>query len=292
MNAENLKRWLNVGNINITARTTTGNEIAIIEYDGKTTTLYSGPLGSGGGNGSNVSITAHTTAGNHIATLMINNTPYDLHGGVISSLTTSTGTGIYNLLGISGNTSGSRTIFNGNNKIKMNPYNGILSATTFSGTLKGTFSGSSYSTTGTGKYYLLGHSSISPTGTSYFYKNANVYMSGGTLYASSDERLKTFIENVDGDPEKIKQIPKVYFHWNNDEAKSRQLGTFAQGLEKVYPELVIKDNDDFETRGVSYDKLGVVALAGIDKLYEMIQKLQETNEKLESRIKELEDKLK
>ena len=198
--------------------------------------------------------------------------------------TTGSTSSTYQLLGTTASSSGAYgTIGSSLSSIKMNPSTGTLSATTFSGTLNGKIK----ATTGTSKYYLLGHSTSTNTADSV-YKNANVYMSGGTLYASSDERLKTFIENVDGDPEKIKQIPKVYFYWNNDEEKNRQLGTFAQGLEKVYPELVCKDEDG--TRGVSYDKLSVVSLAGIDKLYEMIQELQKKNEGLEKRIEDLENK--
>lgn len=198
--------------------------------------------------------------------------------------TTGNTSSTYQLLGTTASSSGAYgTIGSSLSSIKMNPSTGTLSATTFVGNLNGKIK----ATTGTSKYYLLGHLTSANTADSV-YKNANVYMSGGTLYASSDERLKTFIENVDGDPEKIKQIPKVYFHWNDDEEKNRQLGTFAQGLETVYPELVCKDEDG--TRGVSYDKLSVVSLAGIDKLYEMIQELQKKNEELEKRIKDLENK--
>ena len=198
--------------------------------------------------------------------------------------TTGSSTSTYQLLGTTASSSGAYgTIGSSLSSIKMNPSTGTLSATTFVGNLNGKIN----ATTGTSKYYLLGHSLSSNTADSV-YKNANVYMSGGALFASSDERLKTFIENVDGDPEKIKQIPKVYFHWNDDEEKNRQLGTFAQGLEKVYPELVCKDEDG--TRGVSYDKLSVVSLAGIDKLYEIVQELQKKNEELEKRIKDLENK--
>ena len=113
-------------------------------------------------------------------------------------------------------------------------------------------------------------------------------MQNGNLYAASDKTLKTHIDHVNGDPELIRQIPKVHFHWNDDESKKAQMGTYAQDLEKVYPELVATSEDGI--KAVAYDKLGVVALAGIDKLYEMVQQLQAKNEELEKRIKELENK--
>ena len=65
------------------------------------------------------------------------------------------------------------------------------------------------------------------------------------------------------------------------------MGTYAQDLEEVYPELVTKDKDGI--RAVAYDRLGVVALAGIDKLYDMVQELMKKNDELEKRIKELEE---
>ena len=141
--------------------------------------------------------------------------------------------------------------------------------------------------TGTGQYYLLGHSTTG-NGSYSVYKNSNVYMNNGSIFAASDRTLKTHIEDVDGSLDKIKRIPKAYFHWNNDEDKKRQMGTYAQDLEEVYPELVTKDKDGI--RAVAYDRLGVVALAGIDKLYDMVQELMKKNDELEKRIKELENK--
>ena len=140
------------------------------------------------------------------------------------------------------------------------------------------------STNSTSKLFLIG--ATGQTSSIQTYSNSNVYMTDGNLYAKSDMTLKTVIEEVDGNPEKIKQIPKVIFHWNNDEEKKRVLGTLAQGLEKVYPEIVTKDEDDI--RGVGYDRMGVIALAGIDKLYEMIQELQRENKELRKRIEDLE----
>ena len=142
---------------------------------------------------------------------------------------------------------------------------------------------------GTGKYYLIGGGFGSSTSSkATLMSNSNVYMENGNLYASSDKTLKTHIDNVDGDLEKIKRIPKTIFHWNDDDNKKRQLGTYAQDVEEVYPEIVTKDDNGI--RGVAYDRMGVIALAGIDKLYELVQQLQATNKELEKRIKDLENK--
>ena len=138
-----------------------------------------------------------------------------------------------------------------------------------------------YATSGSGTYYLLGHNSSS-NGNYSVYKNSYVYMNNGSIFAASDRTLKTHIEDIDGSLDKIKRIPKVYFHWNNDEDKKRQMGTYAQDLEEVYPELVTKDKDGI--RAVAYDRLGIVALAGIDKLYEENKELKERLKKIEEHL--------
>ena len=161
-----------------------------------------------------------------------------------------------------------------------------VSATTAASATTAKSASTVYAITGSGTYYLLGHNSSS-NGNYSVYKNSNVYMNNGSIFAASDRTLKTHIEDIDGSLDKIKRIPKVYFHWNNDEDNKRQMGTYAQDLEEVYPELVTKDKDGI--RAVAYDRLGVVALAGIDKLYDMVQELMKKNDELEKRIKELEE---
>ena len=56
------------------------------------------------------------------------------------------------------------------------------------------------------------------------------------------------------------------------------MGTYAQDIEKVYPEVVSRDDNG--NLAVGYDRLSVIALAGIDELYKMIQDLKEENKQL------------
>lgn len=112
-------------------------------------------------------------------------------------------------------------------------------------------------------------------------------LSGNTLYAyggfyeTSDERLKVFGNEVEVDLDKILQLPKVYFTWKNDESKKSNIGTSAQELQKIYPELVSTDDDGI--LHVAYDKLSIIALRGIDKLYKEITDLKKRVETLESK---------
>ena len=82
----------------------------------------------------------------------------------------------------------------------------------------------------------------------------------------------------------MKTIPKKYFTWKDDESKTLQIGTGAQSLQKIYPELV-KDNEGILT--VAYDKLAIIALAAVDKLYDEKKALEERVERLEKLIEKL-----
>ena len=74
--------------------------------------------------------------------------------------------------------------------------------------------------------------------------------------------------------EKLKQIPKQYFEWNSGEPECQQIGISAQKVAELYPELVnVDENGEY---AVSYDKLSMVALAAVDKLYDEINHIKET----------------
>lgn len=106
---------------------------------------------------------------------------------------------------------------------------------------------------------------------------------GGGFFQTSDETLKNFKESIPIDFEALKSIPKKYFTWKDGDNKI-EIGTGAQSLQKVYPELVT-DNNGVLT--VAYDKLSVIALAAIDKLYDEKKALEERVERLEKFIEKL-----
>ena len=137
-------------------------------------------------------------------------------------------------------------------------------------------------TTSAGKLYIVGSTSKSGTTASLNTSTTDVYMQDGEVYAASDERLKDFGDNVEVDFNKLSEIPKVYYSWKNDEEKRQMIGTSAQKLKEIYPELV-SENEDGKL-AVSYEKLSIIALAAIDKLYK-------ENEELKDRLKRIEEKL-
>ena len=146
-------------------------------------------------------------------------------------------------------------------------------------------------TTASTKNYLLG--AISPTvktGPDTVHTSMGCWFSGSNIYQSSDERLKNFIGDVDVDLDRLKDIPKKYFTWKDGSDSDVNIGTSAQKLNEIYPSLVDKSNPDH--LGVSYDKMSIIALAAIDKLYEELKAMREENQMLRERISTIEEKLK
>lgn len=111
-----------------------------------------------------------------------------------------------------------------------------------------------------------------------------VYANGG-FFESSDETLKDFHSNIPIDLDALSKLPKKYFTWKSDDTTSH-IGTSAQELQKIYPELVSADSDGI--LHVAYDKLSVVALAAIDKLYNSLEDMRTENEELKVRLERLE----
>ena len=135
-------------------------------------------------------------------------------------------------------------------------------------------------TTSGEKLYIVGSTSQTGTTTSLNTSTTDVYMQGGEVYAASDERLKDFGDNVEVDFNELSEIPKVYYSWKSDEEKRQMIGTSAQKLREIYPELVSENEDG--KMAVSYEKLSIIALAAIDKLHK-------ENEELKDRLKRIEE---
>lgn len=92
------------------------------------------------------------------------------------------------------------------------------------------------------------------------------------FFQTSDVRKKNFGSDVEINFEELKSIPKKYFEWKDDPNEVQQIGTSAQALLRVYPQIVSKGDDGFYS--VDYAKLSIIALAAIDKLNEKVEKLE------------------
>jgi hypothetical protein len=131
----------------------------------------------------------------------------------------------------------------------------------------------------TGSTYQTG--SVNLTGSSYVYN--------GGYYNLSDERLKLFAEDVTVDFIRLKEIPKKYFTFKDDPEQVRHIGTSAQKVREVYPE-VVGELDNI--LNVDYSKLSIVALKAVDRLYEQNLQLQQEIDELRQELKEIKKKLK
>ena len=156
-------------------------------------------------------------------------------------------------------------------------YAGLQQSSTASqSTAYGQGSATSYLTQNNSKAWLLGHASSSGgwTGTMYVGGNgsAGVWFNGGNLYASSDERLKNIKGEVKVDLNRLLELRKVYYTLKNDEKQELQIGTIAQDVQKIYPEVVDVQKDG--SLAVSYSRLNIIALSAIDELKKRIDILE------------------
>jgi len=93
------------------------------------------------------------------------------------------------------------------------------------------------------------------------------------FYESSDVNLKKNIEPMSVDVDAIAELPKVMYNWKEEEdSDAKHVGTIAQEVEKIYPDLVSTNKDGIKS--VDYAKLSIVALAAIDQLNERIKALE------------------
>ena len=138
-------------------------------------------------------------------------------------------------------------------------------------------------------YRMVWHSGNSLYSTDNIYCNPStdsIYASA--FYETSDERLKDFENSVNVDLNLIRSIPKMYFRWKKNPNKL-QIGTSAQAVKQIYPELVSSSEDGILS--VDYSKLSIVALSAIDKLHLENQDLKHEINLLKQEIEKLKGQI-
>jgi hypothetical protein len=86
-----------------------------------------------------------------------------------------------------------------------------------------------------------------------------VTSSGQLGVLASSERYKTAITPMGENTKKLEQLRPVSFHLKTDPKGAVQYGLIAEEVDKVYPELVIRD-DTGKIQGVRYDELAPMLL--------------------------------
>jgi cell division protein ZapA (FtsZ GTPase activity inhibitor) len=109
------------------------------------------------------------------------------------------------------------------------------------------------------------------------------------FFETSDEKLKTFNENIVVDVDKLSKLRKSYFTFNEDKNKTTHIGVSAQEIKKLYPEIVFENEEG--NLMLDYSKLSVIALSAVDALNEKNKKLENKAKRLETRIRKIEKTL-
>ena len=103
-----------------------------------------------------------------------------------------------------------------------------------------------------------------------------------SFYESSDKRLKD-TSDYDLSLDQILSIPLVDFTWKDKRDLKHHLGTIAQDVQEVVPEIVEEDKDGMLT--VEYDKFGILAIEAIRQLKDIVDKQAKEIEELKAKIK-------
>lgn len=127
-----------------------------------------------------------------------------------------------------------------------------------------------------------------------FKVNGNVVFNGSSfdsnvaINVTSDERLKTIIDNVEPTIEDIANVRVVDFKFNNDETNTIHTGSIAQDWQNILPNAV-KSNVDKDTNeeylSLNYDAVSIVSAVTAAK---EIVKLKQENAKLKERLAAIE----
>jgi hypothetical protein len=102
--------------------------------------------------------------------------------------------------------------------------------------------------------YIAGISTTQLTGAPVY-----VNSSGQLGVLASSERYKTAIQPFGDAADRLAALRPVSFHLKNDPKGVVQYGLIAEEVDKVYPELVIHD-DEGKIQGVRYDELAPMLL--------------------------------
>jgi hypothetical protein len=117
--------------------------------------------------------------------------------------------------------------------------------------------------------YIAGINNSRVTGSPVF-----VTSSGQLGVLASSERYKTDIRSLEADTVKLTALRPVTFHLKTEPSGTLQYGLIAEEVDKVYPELVIRDADG-TIQGVRYDELAPLLLSAYERDHRVLVEQQQ-----------------
>jgi Chaperone of endosialidase len=116
---------------------------------------------------------------------------------------------------------------------------------------------------------------------------------------ASSERYKTAIVPMGSDSDKLERLRPVTFHLKTDPKGALQYGLIAEEVDKVYPELVIRDGAGL-IQGVRYDELAPILLnevqqqqrkmqSEIEKTFAQAQQIDAQAQQIDAQAMEIRD---
>lgn len=109
---------------------------------------------------------------------------------------------------------------------------------------------------------------------------------GSEYYSSSDIRYKNIIKHSCIDLSNLAALPLFLYTWKDKRDNTIHIGSSAQAVEQVIPQLVTENSKGFKS--LNYSILGTVA--GITACKELVTQKSELQQ-LKEKVKQLEDKL-
>lgn len=98
----------------------------------------------------------------------------------------------------------------------------------------------------------------------------------GSIFNSSDERLKLNIENIETRQiDNLFEINPIHYTYKNDKFKKKHYGFKAQDVEKIFPELV-EENNISGYKSVNYQEFIPLLLVKIKTIQDELDELKKS----------------